>query len=391
MDNEKIAIDEAVAKFRKLMEDQLERAKRIKAEKDFIDYQNLDKIVIGICGGDGIGPVITKESERVLRFLLKDEVESGKVEFKEIDGLTIENRAKCLKAIPDDVLEELKACHVILKGPTTTPRQGDGWPNVESANVAMRKELDLFANMRPVRVPEEGIDWTFFRENTEGGYAVGSYGVNITDDLAVDFTVATQEGCERISRLAYEYAKKNNKGKVSIITKANIIKTTDGKFLNTAKKIGKEYPDIVTDDWYIDITTAKLIDPMRRKDFKVFVLPNLYGDIITDEAAEFQGGVGTAGSANIGKKYAMFEAIHGSAPRMISEGRGQYADPCSMLRATVMMLSHIGFQDKADALEKALDKCMFKEKKLTITGRDTGCTCDEFGDYVMETITKDAE
>lgn len=391
MDNEKIAIDEAVAKFRKLMEGQLERAKRIKAEKDFIDYQNLDKIVIGICGGDGIGPVITKESERVLRFLLKDEVESGKVEFKEIDGLTIENRAKCLKAIPDDVLEELKACHVILKGPTTTPRHGDGWPNVESANVAMRKELDLFANMRPVRVPEEGIDWTFFRENTEGGYAVGSYGVNITDDLAVDFTVATQEGCERISRLAYEYAKKNNKGKVSIITKANIIKTTDGKFLNTAKKIGEEYPDIVTDDWYIDITTAKLIDPMRRKDFKVFVLPNLYGDIITDEAAEFQGGVGTAGSANIGKKYAMFEAIHGSAPRMISEGRGQYADPCSMLRATVMMLSHIGFQDKADALEKALDKCMFTEKKLTITGRDTGCTCDEFGDYVMETITKDAE
>lgn len=386
--NEKLAIDNAVEQFRHLMEGQLARAKRIKEEKDFVDYQNLDTIVIGICGGDGIGPIITKESERVLAFLLKDEVASGKVKFKEIDGLTIENRAKCLKAIPDDVLEELKACHVILKGPTTTPRQGDGWPNVESANVAMRKELDLFANMRPVRVPEEGIDWTFFRENTEGGYAVGSYGVNISDDLAVDFTVASQEGCERIARLAYEYAKKNNKGKVSIITKANIIKTTDGKFLNTAKKIGEEYPDIVTDDWYIDITTAKLIDPNRRKDFKVFVLPNLYGDIITDEAAEFQGGVGTAGSANIGKKYAMFEAIHGSAPRMITEGRGKYADPCSMLRASVMLLSHIGYQDKADALEKALDKCMFEEKKLTITGRDTGCTCEEFGNYVMDTITE---
>ena len=389
--NEKIAIDNAVEQFRHLMEGQLERAKRIKQNNAFIDYQTLDTIVIGICGGDGIGPIITKESERVLAFLLKDEVASGKVKFKEIDGLTIENRAKCLKAIPDDVLEELKACHVILKGPTTTPRQGDGWPNVESANVAMRKELDLFANMRPVRVPEEGIDWTFFRENTEGGYAVGSYGVNITDDLAVDFTVATQEGCERIARLADEYARKNNKGKVSIITKANIIKTTDGKFLNTAKKIGEEYPDIVTDDWYVDITTAKLIDPNRRKDFKVFVLPNLYGDIITDEAAEFQGGVGTAGSANIGKKYAMFEAIHGSAPRMISEGRGQYADPCSMLRASVMLLSHIGYQDKADALEKALDKCMFEEKKYTITGRDTGCTCEEFGNYVMDTITKMTE
>ena len=388
MDNEKLAIDEAVEKFRALMEGQLARAKRIKEDKDFVDYSKLDTIVIGICGGDGIGPIITKESERVLAFLLKDEVASGKVTFKEIDGLTIENRAACLKAIPDDVLEELKACNVILKGPTTTPRQGDGWPNVESANVAMRKELDLFANMRPVKVPEEGIDWTFFRENTEGGYAVGSYGVNITDDLAVDFTVATQEGCDRIARLAYEYARKNKKGKVSIITKANIIKTTDGKFLNTAKKIGEEYPEIVTDDWYIDITTAKLIDPMRRKDFKVFVLPNLYGDIITDEAAEFQGGVGTAGSANIGKKYAMFEAIHGSAPRMIKEGRGKYADPCSMLRASAMLLSHIGYQDKAEALEKALDICMFEEKKLTITGRDTGCTCKEFGDYVMETITK---
>lgn len=392
MNTEEIkALDSACEQFRALMEKQLERAKKIKGDKDFTDYQSLDKIVIGICGGDGIGPIITKESQRVIEFLLKDEVKSGKVEFKQIDGLTIENRAAHNKAIPDDVLEELKACHVILKGPTTTPRQGDPWPNVESANVAMRKELDLFANMRPVKVPEQGIDWTFFRENTEGGYAVGSYGVNITDDLAVDFTVATQEGCDRIAKLAYDYAERNHKGKVSIITKANIIKTTDGKFLNTAKKIGEQYPDIVTDDWYIDITTAKLIDPARRKDFKVFVLPNLYGDIITDEAAEFQGGVGTAGSANIGKRYAMFEAIHGSAPRMITEGRGKYADPCSMLRATVMLLSHIGYQKQADALEKALDKCMFEEKKLVITGRDTGCTCDEFGDYVMQTITEMAE
>lgn len=381
------ALDEAVAKFRGLMETQLERAKRIKEEKEFTDYQSLDKIVIGICGGDGIGPIITKESQRVLEFLLKDEVEKGKVEFKVIDGLTIENRIAHLKAIPDDVLEELKACHVILKGPTTTPHQGDGMPNIESANVAMRKALDLFANMRPVKVPEEGIDWTFFRENTEGGYAVGSYGVNITDDLAVDFTVASEEGCERIARLAFEYARKNKKEKVSIITKANIIKTTDGKFLNIAKKVGEEYPEIITDDWFIDITTAKLIDPARRKDFKVFVLPNLYGDIITDEAAEFQGGVGTAGSANIGKRYAMFEAIHGSAPRMLAEGRGKYADPCSMLRATVMLLSHIGYQKEANALEAALDKCMFDEKKLTITGRDTGCTCEEFGNYVMDTIT----
>lgn len=383
-----IQIKNAVEKFEALIREQSDRSDKIKAQGDFVDYEKLDKIVIGVCGGDGIGPIITKESARVLEYMLADKVKTGKVEFKVIDGLTIENRVAANKAIPDDVLEELKSCHVILKGPTTTPQQGGPWPNIESANVAMRKALDLFANLRPVKVPEEGIDWTFFRENTEGAYAVGSKGVNVTDDLAVDFVVTTTEGCERIAKLAYDYARRNHKDRVSIITKANIIKTTDGKFLNLCKNIGKDYPEITTDEWYIDITTAKLIDPKRRKDFKVFILPNLYGDIITDEAAEFQGGVGTAGSANIGKKYAMFEAIHGSAPRMIEEDRGQYADPCSMLRASVMLLSHIGEQEKADMLEKALDICMFTEKKLTITGRDTGCTCSEFGDYVMETVKK---
>lgn len=381
-------IKEALSKFEALIREQLERNEKIKATKEFTDFDNLDKIVIGICGGDGIGPIITKESARVIEFLLEDDVKSGRIEFKYIDGLTIENRVSVMKAIPDNVLEELKQCHVILKGPTTTPQAGDPWPNIESANVAMRKALDLFANVRPVKIPEQGIDWTFFRENTEGAYAVGSKGVNVTDDLAMDFVVTTTEGTERIARLAYEYAKKNHKERVSIINKANVIKTTDGKFLRLCKKIGEEYPEIITDEWYIDITTAKLIDEKRRRDFKVFILPNLYGDIITDEAAEFQGGVGTAGSANLGKRYAMFEAIHGSAPRMIKEGRGQYADPCSMLRATVMLLSHIGKQKEADKLERALDICMLEEKKLVITGRADGATCEEFGNYVMETVKK---
>ena len=383
-----VQIKNALEKFEALMREQSDRSDKIKAQGDFVDYEKLDKIIIGVCGGDGIGPVITKESARVLEYMLADKVAAGKIEFKVIDGLTIENRVAVNKAIPDDVLEELKACHVILKGPTTTPQAGDPWPNIESANVAMRKSLDLFANLRPVKAPDQGIDWTFFRENTEGAYAVGSKGFNVTDDLAVDFVVTTTEGTERIAKLAYDYARRNKKERVSIITKANIIKTTDGKFLNLCKNIAKDYPEITTDEWYIDITTAKLIDPKRRKDFKVFILPNLYGDIITDEAAEFQGGVGTAGSANIGKRYAMFEAIHGSAPRMMREGRGQYADPCSMLRATVMLLSHIGEQENADLLEKALDICMYDEKKLQITGRDTGCTCEEFGNYVMDTVKK---
>ncbi|MBQ4515502.1 MAG: isocitrate/isopropylmalate dehydrogenase family protein [Clostridia bacterium] len=381
-------IKNATEKFAALLEKQLARVEMMKSQKDFLDYSKLDTIIIGVCGGDGIGPAITASAHKILEFLLADEVKAGKVEFRVINGLTIENRVKANKAIPDDVLEELKACHVILKGPTTTPRAGDPWPNIESANVAMRKELDLFANVRPVKVPQQGIDWTFFRENTEGAYAVGSQGVHVNDDLAIDFTVTTQEGSERIARAAFDYAKKNGKTRVTAVTKANVIKTTDGKFLNICKEVAKEYPEIDFDDWYIDIMTAKLVDEKRRTGFQVVVLPNLYGDIITDEAAEFQGGVGTAGSSNLGKRYAMFEAIHGSAPRMVAEGRDKYADPCSIIRAAVMLLNHIGYGDEAAKLERALDICMYEEKKLVITGRDTGATGDEFAEYVMDTIKK---
>ncbi len=386
MNNYDKSLDEACAKFRKILEGQLARVEDMKAQGDFTDYAALDTIKIGVCGGDGIGPIITKEAERVLKFILADLEAAGKVAFVDIEGLTIENRIAKNKAIPDDVMAALKSCDVILKGPTTTPQKGSGMPNIESANVAMRKALDLFANIRPVKVPEEGINWTIFRENTEGGYAVGSSGFNVTEDLAVDFTVTTKQGSDRIARLAYDYAHKNGLKRVSLVTKANVIKTTDGNFLEDCHKVGDLYPDITTDEWYADIMTAKLVDKKRRRDFQVLLLPNLYGDIISDEAAEFQGGVGTAGCANIGKKYAMFEAIHGSAPRMVQEGRAQYADPCSMLRACVMLLSHIGYQDRADKLERALDICTFEEKKLTITGRATGATCEQFGNYVMDIL-----
>lgn len=379
-------IAEAKEKFGKLIEEQLKRVEMMKSQGDFINYNELDQIIIGIVGGDGIGPAITEQAQRILEFLLKDEVEKGKVKFRVIDGLTIENRAKVMKAIPEDVLAELKECHVILKGPTTTPRAGDPWPNIESANVAMRKELDLFANVRPVRVPEQGIDWTFFRENTEGAYVLGAKGFHLNQDIAFDFKVMTTQGIERIAKAAFDYARANGKKKVTVVTKANVVKTTDGKFLNICKEVAKDYPEIEMDDWYIDIMTAKLVDEKRRTQFQVLVLPNLYGDILTDEAAEFQGGVGTAGSANIGKRYAMFEAIHGSAPRMVDEGRAQYADPSSIIRGASMLLSHIGYAAEAQKLDKAMDICTRTEKKLVITGRDTGATNQEFADYIMETI-----
>ena len=329
---------------------------------------------------------ITAEAQKLLEYLLRDQVASGKVEFRTIEGLTIENRAEQMKAIPDDVLEEIKACHVTLKGPTHTPEKGDGWPNIESANVAMRKALDLFANVRPVRIPQQEIDWTFYRENTEDIYAVGSQGIDVTEDLAIDFKVITTQGSERIIDAAFAHAQRTGKTNVAIVTKANIVKTTDGKFLEVASKVAQRYPDITWEGWYIDIMTAMLLNEARRKSFQVFALPNLYGDILTDEAGQIQGGVGTAGSANIGKQYSMFEAIHGSAPRMVREGRAQYADPSSVIRAAAMMMQHIGFEQLGDKLHKALDICGQYEKKLAMTGRNTGATGAEFGEYLMATV-----
>jgi isocitrate dehydrogenase (NAD+) len=379
-------VEKAKEHFGKIVEEQLDRVEEMKKDAEWTDYSRIKPIVIGICWGDGIGCLISKHAERVLKNALEKEFSEGAVEFRDIQGLTIENRASCGKAIPDDVLEEIKKCHVILKGPTTTPQTGDGWPNIESANVAMRRELDLFANVRPVKIPREGVDWTFFRENTEGAYILGSRGINVSDDLSVDFKVITEQGAERIIRMAFEFAKQNGYSRVTVVTKANVVKTTDGRFSRVAKRIGEEYEKhgIKRDEWYIDIMTAKLLDESRRKDFQVMVLPNLYGDILTDEAAQLQGGVGTAGSANIGKKWAMFEAIHGSAPRMVDEGRDIYADPSSMIRASAMLLKHIGFSDKAANIDMALDVAGQFEKKFVITGRKDGATGEEFTSYLLD-------
>ncbi len=372
-------IDNAVEQFRTLITEQLARQNRMEAGEAAKDFANLPHITIGICGGDGIGPIITHAGEDVLRFLLADEVASGRVSFREIDGLTIERREEVGKAIPDDTLAALKECDVILKGPTTTPHGG----NLESANVAMRRELDLYANVRPTCVPELGIDWVFYRENSEGEYVLGSRGVEIPDKLAMDFKVTTDAGTRRIARAAFEYAKNNGKDNVAIVTKANIMKKTDGNFSRICHEVAADYPGITAEDWYIDIMTANLVNEARRSQFQVFVLPNLYGDIITDEAAQIQGGVGTAGSANIGDRYAMFEAIHGSAPRMIEMGRGDYANPASVLKACAMLLRHIGKATEAEKLEKALAIC---NEKMNMTGRPGGNTCAEFAQAIMAEV-----
>ncbi len=375
-------IEQAVEQFRTLMQEQLARTNRMEAGAACKDFASMQTIVIGICGGDGIGPIIVREARRVLQFLLADEIASGKVELREIEGLTIENRLERGEAVPADTLAAIKECDVLLKGPTTTPKGG----TMESANVALRRELDLYANVRPVSVPEKNIDWIFYRENTEGEYVLGSRGVELPGKLAMDFKVTTDPGTKRIARAAFEYAKNNGKTNVAIVTKANIMKKTDGKFTALCHEVAADYPEITAEDWYIDIMTANLVNEAIRDRFQVFVLPNLYGDIITDEAAQIQGGVGTAGSANVGDRYAMFEAIHGSAPRMIEEGIGEYANPSSIFKAVEMMLRHIAMADKADRLAKAMQICNETEKAVVVTGNRDGATCAAFTEYVMNTL-----
>ena len=372
----------AAAQFEKLLREQLARQEAMEKSADARDFSEAEHIVIGIVGGDGIGPIIVREATRVLGKLLREELASGRIELREIEGLTLENRLARGKAVPEDVLEAIRSCDVLLKGPTTTPKGG----TLESANVTLRRELDLFANVRPVAVPEEGIDWVFFRENTEGEYALGSRGVELPGKLTMDFKVTTDAGTRRIARAAFEYARANGKTHVAIVTKANIMKKTDGMFTRIAHEVAAEYPEIEAEDWYIDIMTANLVNPAVRAKFQVFLLPNLYGDIITDEAAQIQGGVGTAGSANLGDRYAMFEAIHGSAPRKIEAGEGEYSNPASILKATAMLLRHIAMPEKAERLEAALAICTQSERRVVVTGHRDGATTREFTDYLLEKL-----
>ena len=242
--------------------------------------------------------------------------------------------------------------------------------------------------MRPIRIPDKGIDWTFFRENIEGEYIWGNKGIQVNEDLAVDFKVQTKQGSERIARAAFEFARKNGKKNVTIVTKANIVKLADGNFIKAVRKVGEEYPDIEIQERLVDAMCAKMLDPEFNKGIEVIVLPNLYGDIVTDVAAEHQGGLGTASSSNLGNKYAMFEAIHGSAPYLMEHGRGEYADPCSLIRAVGMMMAHIGYGDRKEILEKALDICTVTERKKVVTTFPEDASAKEFTDYLLETIDR---
>ena len=382
------AIQIAQEKFAELIRSEFERIERMKADNEITDFSKLDEIVVGVLPGDGIGPIIMEQALRVLKDLMAPEIESGRLKIKEIEGMTIENRAAKLQSLPDEVFEEVKKCKVILKGPMVTPRASDPWPNLISANSLLRRGLELFAAVRPIKIPEKGIDWTFFRENIEGEYIWGNKGIQVNEDLAVDFKVQTKQGSERIARAAFEFARKNGKKNVTIVTKANIVKLADGNFIKAVRKVGEEYPEIEIQERLVDAMAAKMMDPEFNKGIEVIVLPNLYGDIVTDVAAEHQGGLGTASSSNLGNKYAMFEAIHGTAPFLIEHGRGEYADPCSLIRAVGMMMAHIGYAERKAILDEALDICTITERRVVVTTMKEDASTKEFTDYLLETIDR---
>lgn len=379
----------AQEKLAELIRGDFQRIERMKDSQEITDFAALEKIIIGVMPGDGIGPLVMEQALRVMRELLAEELSSGKIEIRMIEGMTIERRAELGESLPADVLEACKACHVLIKGPFTTPRAGDPWPNLVSANSLLRRNLDLFAAVRPIKIPEKNIDWCFFRENIEGEYIWGNKGIQVNDDLAIDFKVQTRQGSERIARAAFDYARKNGKKNVTVITKANIVKLTDGNFQSAVHRVGEmEYPEIEIQEKLVDATAAKLADPDFMQGCEVFVLPNLYGDIVTDVAAELQGGLGSASSSNVGNRYALFEAIHGTAPYLISHGRAQYANPCSLIRAAGQLMAHIGYGDRNQKLEKALEICCNTEKKLVITTDVDGATSAEFTDYLLDTLRK---
>jgi len=381
-------IKAAQEKFGELIQSEFERIERMKVDKEVTDFMKQDKIVVGILPGDGIGPLIMKQALRVMDALMQPEITAGKIEIRQIDGMTIEDRVTKMESLPADVFEEIKKCQVLLKGPMVTPRAGDGLPNLVSANSLLRRGLELFAAVRPIQIADKNIDWTFFRENIEGEYIWGNKGIQVNEDLAVDFKVQTRQGSERIARSAFDFARKNGKKNVTVVTKASIVKLSDGNFVKAVRKIGEEYPEIEIQERLIDAMCAKMLDPEFNKGIEVVVLPNLYGDIVTDIAAEHQGGLGTAASSNIGNKYALFEAIHGTAPYLMSHGRGDYADPCSLIRAAGMMLAHIGWADRKELLDKALDICTLTERKVVLTTFQEDASSAEFTNYLLATIEK---
>jgi len=328
---------------------------------------------ITLIPGDGIGPEVTSATKKI--------IDSTGVKIHwDVQNAGIDVMEECGTPLPEHVIDSIRMNKIALKGPITTPI-GEGF---RSVNVTLRKELDLYTNLRPIKtysgIPTryDNIDLVIVRENTEDLYVGIEHMVG--DDAAESIKIFTRKGCERIVRYAFEYAKREGRKKVTAVHKANIMKKTDGMFLAIAKDIAKEYPDIEFEEMIIDAMCMRLVQVPETYD--VLVLPNLYGDIVSDLCAGLVGGMGFAPGANIGSEYAVFEAVHGSAPDIAGKN---IANPTALILSGIHMLKHIGEVEASNKIESALSSVLKEGKVLT---KDIGgsASTTEFTDYVISKI-----
>jgi isocitrate dehydrogenase (NAD+) len=345
--------------------------------------------------GDGIGPEVARATQRVL--------EATGVQFQ-WDTAIIGSQAqeKFGTPLPDEALESVKRNKVAIKGPVTTPI-GSGF---RSVNVALRQKLDLYACLRPyktypgVKTPYKNVDIVVVRENTEDLYAgiefakddaetmklldfvLSATGRKVRRDSAISLKVISRTASRRIVKFAFDYARKNGRSKVTAIHKANILKFSDGLFLDTAREVAREYPDIEFRDMVLDATCMQLV--RKSEQFDVLVLPNFYGDLISDLCAGLIGGLGLAPGANIGDDIAVFEPTHGSAPKYTGQNK---VDPIATMLSGVMMLRYLGEKDAADRLEETIAEVIAKGKSLTYDLKpDNPVGTSEVADAIIEKL-----
>jgi isocitrate dehydrogenase (NAD+) len=330
---------------------------------------------ITVIPGDGIGPEITHATLRTL-----DALDSGlEYEIAEAGLVALEASGDLL---PEATLESIRRNGVVLKGPLTTP-VGKGF---RSINVTLRKIFDLYANVRPVitipgtRSRYTDVDLITVRENTEGAYLAADAKVSEDGETAESKMVVTRTGCERVVRYAFDLARSAGRKKVTLVHKANILKTVSGMFLDVGREVAARYPDIECDEMIVDATCMKLVmDPTQ---FDVMVTTNLFGDIISDLCAGLVGGLGLAPGANIGKDAAMFEAVHGSAPDIAGQ---KIANPCALMLAAGQMLSHLGMEDRAVRLRGAIRETIVAGDRVTPDLGGSAST-DAFADAIIERL-----
>jgi len=327
--------------------------------------------------GDGIGPEVAEATLRAVQATGVD-ICWRRAELNEAIIL------EAGKTLPQYLLDSLHQTRVGLKGPVTTPI-AEGF---QSVNVALRKALDLFANVRPIktlpgiktRFQDVQIDMVIFRENTEDLYSGLEH--EIVKDVVTSLRVITRGASERIARYAFSYAQKNGRKHVTAIHKANIMKLADGLFLRCCREVAKEYPDIQYKELIVDNASMQLV--LRPETFDILLLPNLYGDIVSDLAAGLVGGLGIVPGANMGESHAVFEAVHGSAPDIAGQGK---ANPTALMLSAVMLLTHLGEAEAAQKLQHAIESVYREGKHLTGDVGGTAST-QEFTDAVVSTAKK---